>query len=201
MKSDVNFFHDGLKPKVELLTLAFCIIVWSFAIGILVTVYQDYQSELAQYKIEKTNAEQQVDVAKQAYDMLVASQVTEDEDPLLVATAERLTNDLTYYQNLNAEITGDDIVASTDFSALMVALAEYHHPDISLSHIYFTDTELTLEGVTNSAAAIPLWLEGLGQSDVFNGRRFSHTRLFENKHNELNFKVSSGAIFSRQEGQ
>lgn len=79
------------------------------------------------------------------------------------------------------------------FLVLLSGLSEYHRPGLWLTRIRLRDggRDLLLEGETAEQELLPLYLDGLGRSPAFAGRRFARLDLAREPGQALHFQLSS----------
>lgn len=191
MKYDINFYSDELKPKTQLFNLAFCIIIVVLTLASVFTVGDHYATELRSKQQSLAVKQGQLNGLQDQLKALQTGQTAIKQDAQQVANYDTLSNKLEFYQQLNQELKGQPSNQQQSFSSLMLALAEYHEPTISLSSIRVDNGQVRFEGATDDSASVPAWLASLSQSQWFSAREFSQTRIYRDKDDQLQFVIGS----------
>ncbi len=191
MKHDINFYSENLRPKTQLFNLAFCIIIITLALASVFTVGSNYDTQLRSKQQSVAVKQGQLKALQDELKALQTGQVLIKQDAQQLANYDTLSKKLEFYQQLNQELKGQSGNQQQNFSTLMLALAEYHEPTISLSSIRVDNGQVRFEGATDNSASVPAWLASLSQSQWFSAREFSQTRIYRDKDGQLQFVIGS----------
>ncbi len=191
MKYRVNLFPEELKPKLDLVTLNFVIVLWVLGIGIVVFLSQYYQSVYSdtEHRTQTTQVEY-----KNKKAMLVTLTKARDnraQDPKLVELVNRLQGEERDKYLLLSELQGRERLKNQGFSMLMEDLAKQHVSEIWLTRININERIIRIEGGSLDSVQVPIWVSKLRNSEYFAGRNFAGARMFRNDNDELNFVLSS----------
>ncbi|WP_199610744.1 PilN domain-containing protein [Flocculibacter collagenilyticus] len=181
----INLYTKALHPDRSYLTLPKLLLTASL---VLVFVFS-----LSGYLMwENSIKEQRLDVLIEKVDVLTDDiELTQQQlavkqpDPFLLQQKQKLNQSLATRQNLLTHLKQYQQHITFSYATVMTELAKYHHPDIWLTHFSFNQhQQISLTGLSVSTAAIPAWLEGLGQSSYFSGRSFSQV-LIQQQNNDI----------------
>ncbi len=191
MKSTINLYSDDLKPRLEVLTLPFVMVVWLIVSVLVVSiaVFMGIKQEQAEQRFAQVN-EQKMMLEGQLRGMSEALSERKPDDKLLadIVRAELLLRD---NSALLSRLNDKSRLASHDYPALMENLASAHHQNVWLKRILVEGEHVYLQGSALGAAAIPEWIEQLSATPFFEGVEFEQASFTEQDNNAVDFMLGA----------
>lgn len=194
MKYRVNLFPQELKPKLNLLTVGFVVLMWVLSGVILFAVSESYKAKYDDMQVQTRDTQQEYNQKTTTLKTYTEARDNRAQDPELVAEVEKLRGEARDKQLLLDELRGREQLKNQGFSLLMDDLAKSHVENIWLNRINIEEKKIRIEGATLESAAVPLWVSQLRESTYFSGRSFAGARMFRDDQDELNFVISSDLI-------
>lgn len=191
MKYRVNLFPQELKPRLELVTFGFTLVVWLLCIIFVGLVTYFYQSSYSEIQQNTRKVQQQHNSQKSLLDTLTAARDKRVQDPKLLAQVDKLQGELRAKQLLLNELQGREQLKNQGFSLLMKDLAEQHIQEIWLTRININERLIRVEGGSVDSSKVPFWVSRLKNTEYFEGRDFAGARMYRNDADELFFVLSS----------
>lgn len=173
MKTRINLYLEELKPKREFLVLKNVVLSW----GALIFVLTCSASVLGYfyYSSKQQVSTLQVQLDKTKYDLTQAQQALErkqDKTPLLRRIDIKKQEVLEKKRLLGVMETKTE-QAQFDYAQVMIDLAKNRHSELWLTQFKFIGDNITLAGQATHGSAIPIWLNGLKNTDYFSAKTFS----------------------------
>jgi hypothetical protein len=179
--------RQGPRPKQMILGWGLL-----FAVFIVHAAWQAWQLQQATTLASATQRDAQALQAELS--QATASFQQPQLDPLLPTQLAQQEQSNLQLQRLVAHLQLLSQQQSAGFVAPLAALSERHPPTgLWLSEIALRDggSRLSLQGFSQDQQLLPLYLQSLGVSPVFQGRAFSHFELQRNAAGLLGFRLSS----------
>lgn len=191
MKYRINLFPDELKPKLDLFTLNFVLVLWLVAgLGVLAFTHYAQQvyieTQASTQKIQQEHAKR-----KAMFDTLKQARDTRAQDPALLAQQKKLAGEERAKSLLLDELQGRQRLKNRGFSMLMRDLSKQHIKEIWLTQIAIEENKVRIEGGATDSSKVPFWVSKLRESEYFSGRHFAGARMYRNDDDELTFVLSS----------
>ncbi|WP_371376613.1 PilN domain-containing protein [Thalassotalea aquiviva] len=190
-KLRVNLLVAELVETQSWLSLKNVVLTWLAVFAMLLLGHLWLEQQLAlkleeyqELTVSKGDLEHQIQQAQNQLDQAAGS---EAEIELLNILKSQVKTKTRFYQQLELQLQK----TQQGFSKVMNELANFHHPEISLSTIRVNNLNIELIGEAKEANSVPLWLSGFEQSDYMKKQRFQHFTLVENEQGQTQFKVSS----------
>lgn len=194
MKYRVNLFPEELKPKLQLFTAGFVILMWLLSGVVLFAISQSYQREFAEMKVATRDIQQKYTEQTKMLKMLTNARDTRAQDPALLAQVQKLQNEARDKGLLLEELRGREQLKNQGFSMLMEDLALNHVDGVWLTRISINEQKIRMEGATIESSKVPFWVSQLRDSNYFTGRSFAGARMFRDDEDNLNFVISSELV-------
>lgn len=191
MKYRVNLFPNEIKPKLDLVTLNFVVVVWVLAIGGVGLLSQYYQSVYVDTEHRTQTTQQEYKNQKTLLDTLTEARDNRAQDSKLVELVKTMQGEERDKYLLLTELQGRERLKNQGFSLLMKDLAKQHISEIWLTRININERKIRIEGGSLESSKVPVWVSKLRYSEYFTGRNFAGARMFRNDFDELNFVISS----------
>lgn len=191
MKYRINLFPSELKPKLDLFTLNFVLVLWTTAgLGMLGFTHYSQQTyietQASTQKVQQEHAKR-----KTMFDTLKQARDTRAQDPALLAEQKKLAGEERAKALLLDELQGRERLKNQGFSMLMRDLSNQHIEQIWLTQISIQENKIRIEGGSVDSAKVPFWVNKLKQSEYFSGRDFAGARMYRNDDDDLTFVLSS----------
>jgi len=191
MKYRINLFPDELKPKLDLFTLNFVLVLWLVAgLGVLALMHYAQQvyieTQASTQKVQQEHAKR-----KTMFDTLKQARDTRAQDPGLLAEQKKLAGEERAKSLLLDELQGRERLKNQGFSMLMRDLSNQHIEEIWLTQISIEESKVRIEGGAIDSSKVPFWVSKLTQSEYFSGRHFAGARMYRNDDDDLTFVLSS----------
>jgi len=194
MKFRINLFPPELKPKLNLFTAGFVVLMWLFSAVVLFAVSDVYQRRYQAIQIATRDTQQQFDHKTSMLKMLKEAKESRAQDASLLAQVQKLQNEARDKNLLLDELRGREQLKNKGFSTLMVDLSSNHVDGVWLTRININEQKIRMEGATVESAKVPMWVSRLKDSEYFAGRSFAGARMFRDDTDNLNFVISSELI-------
>ena len=194
MKYRVNLFPQELKPKLNLFTASFVILMWLLSGVILFAVSETYRQEYLATQRATQDIQQKYSQQQSMLNMLTQARDNRAQDPNLLADVQRLQNEVRDKSLLLDELRGREQLKNQGFSTLMEDLSNSHVDGVWLTRININESKIRMEGATIESAKVPFWVSRLKDSDYFAGRSFAGARMFRDDTDNLNFVISSELV-------
>lgn len=191
MKYRINLFPDELKPKLDLFTLNFVMVLWLVAgLGVLAVTHYSQQiyieTQASTQKVQQEHAKR-----KTMFDTLKQARDTRAQDPGLLAKQKKLSGEERAKSLLLDELQGRERLKNQGFSMLMRDLSNRHITEIWLTQISIEESRVRIEGGSTDSSKVPFWVSRLRESEYFSGRNFAGARMYRNDEDDLTFVISS----------
>jgi hypothetical protein len=192
-KNSINLLQADLLPKQALVTLPRVVMVWSFALLLMLS-----WSFVNDHQVTKLNAEKlALTKIKTNQNNLLAELKdkikTNGADSKVIEELAMLKGFLKNKKVLLGELTDPTHTSAAGFASSMTELSLMHHKDISLQHVNITYQDLTFSGLARTPEAVPAWLAKFETSKFLSGKSFINFSLNENEQKLTEFLVSSKA--------
>ncbi|WDD98193.1 PilN domain-containing protein [Thalassomonas actiniarum] len=200
IKTAINLLQPELLPPKALLTLNRVLALWTVVLLLMLSWWYSSDYSLTQVKAEVGQLNSQKNKQTKLLEKLEQDITRHKPDPLLLAKLETMKLIVANKQGLHGQLTDASGSYVAGFSGAMTELAKFHSADISLEHISIAGKQISFEGSTRSAQAVPQWLANFEQSSVLSGQVFSDFSLAQDPDQEqhLKFKVSTSATIAAQ---
>ncbi|SFR47112.1 hypothetical protein SAMN04488070_1372 [Pseudidiomarina maritima] len=192
MKKIANLYVPELQPKRETLTFKRVAITIAavLVVGVLASITLNFWAN------QQTIATQRMAHSlSQAQQQLVAKQNelrTAMNDPQVAQQIETVELEFAQRQRLLQQMRGVTQTANASFADVLVDLARADTDAIWLNRILITNGQLTLQGKTADASALPLWLASFSDYETLSGRQFGVFELRDvDTRGVLDFTVGS----------
>ena len=190
MKTRINLYLDELKPKKEYLTLNNVAFSWLALIVVLVAVSGFLMFLESSSKQQVAQLQATLDVTKkQLQQTQEALQRKQDKSPLM-RRIDKQKQELSQKQRLLFIMEDKSEQAEFDYAEVMTDLAANGHGDVWLTAFHFVGHDITISGAATHGSAIPVWLNGLKDSDYFVDKAFSLLE-FNNQEGGVSFQVAT----------
>ena len=198
MKNRINLYQQKFKPKVELLSLNFSVMLW--IVTLIVMLSAGYGAVNLQQKAEQQAllAAQSVSDKTAVLNVLIKGRDNKTQSPTLMKELEQSQKQLNIKKTIVTELANREEQKSRGFSALMVDLASNHQPDLWLTEISLDDAKIHIKGGASDSTALPVWVSNLSSAQYFVGKEFSTARLFRDENEQLQFVLSSEIAEAQQ---
>lgn len=192
-KHTINLLSADLLPEQPLVTLSRVVGVW---VAVLVTMLA--ASSFTGYHVDNLHSENRLLEAKheqlQVQSDSLREQITNrSTDPELETELAVLKLIMRNKQALYTQLTDKNRTYVSGFADSMTELANFHHKDISLTHVVIKPEHMQFSGLAKTPEAVPIWLSGFEQSKLLAGQQFKHLRMSENDDAITTFTISSDA--------
>lgn len=194
MKYRVNLFPDELKPKLNLFTAGFVLLMWLFSGVLLFGISEHYRYKYQDIQIATRDTQQQYNQQNSMLKMLTEARDNRAQDPALLAEVQKLQNEAREKGLLLDELRGREQLKNQGFSMLMSDLSSSHIDGVWLTRISIAEQKIRMEGATNESSKVPQWVSRLRNSEYFTGRSFAGARMFRDEADNLNFVISSDLV-------
>lgn len=194
MKYRVNLFPDELKPKLNLFTAGFVILMWLFSGVVLFAISQHYHQKYKEIQTATQDTQQQYNQQNSMLKMLSEARDNRAQDEALLAEVQKLQNEARDKGLLLNELRGREQLKNQGFSTLMDDLSTSHVEGLWLTRISIAEQKIRMEGATMESAKVPQWVSRLRDSQYFSGRSFAGARMFRDDDDNLNFVISSELV-------
>lgn len=194
MKNRINLFPEELKPKLNLFTAGFVILMWLLSGVVLFAVSQSYQNKFRDIQIATQDTQQLYNQQNSMLTMLTQARDTRAQDPALLAEVQKLQKEARDKGLLLEELKGREQLKNQGFSMLMDDLSTSHVEGVWLTRISIAEQRIRMEGATLESSKVPQWVSKLRDSDYFSGRSFAGARMFRDDEDNLNFVISSSLV-------
>jgi len=198
----VNLYTDAFRPQKVVLSLEQIILIAISSIVIVIISTLFLNASLA--KSEKRIQKEQVRVEKLTSQLAILEEKAKllRQDDSLMAANQRLSATLSARREMIKVL--DSVVVKDDegFSNILLSLARQKTEGLWLTSIEVggSGKNMTIEGTTLNANAVPGYLQNLRKEDGFVGRTFTLFNLDANpdKSNQLDFSLRSQASQSNE---
>jgi len=194
VKYRVNLFPEELKPKLNLFTAGFVLLMWLLSGVVLFAMSEHYHQEYRDMQVATRDIQQKYNQQTKMLKMLTDARDTRAQDPALVAQVQKLQNEARDKGLLLEELRGREQLKNQGFSMLMEDLALNHVDGVWLTRISIQEQKIRMEGATIDSAKVPFWVSQLRDSNYFTGRSFAGARMFRDDQDNLNFVISSDLV-------
>ncbi|AWL10780.1 hypothetical protein HMF8227_00272 [Saliniradius amylolyticus] len=191
MKYRVNLYPNDLKPKVELYTLQFALVLLGFCLLLVVAGSLLVQARTEHWQEQAQQASREV----QQFQKILAKQrqeLQQGPSPELVDQVRRMQEQAREQRLLLRQLDTLEGQQNLGLAGLMEDLAAADHPQLWLSRISVSGSDLYLQGQLSRASALPEWLEQLAQQPSLQGRDFTDARLYQQQEKGLHFVLNTG---------
>lgn len=192
MKQIANLYVFELRPKHE--TLTFKRVMIAVAAVLVVGIFSSVAMTLWANHSE-INTQRMAHNLSQAQQQLVAKQNelrTAMNDPKVTQQIEQVEVELAQRQRLLQQMKSVTQTQEASFALVLEELARADIEAIWLQRILIANGQLTLQGKTADASALPLWLASFSNYDTLSGRQFGVFELRdEDATGVLDFTVGS----------
>lgn len=200
IKTGINLLQPELLPPIALVTLNRVLALWLSILLLMLAWWYSSDYSLTKVKAEVGQLSAQKTKQTKLLEQLEQDMARHKPDPLLLARLESMKLIIANKNALHGQLTDVSGSYVAGFSVAMTELAKFHSADISLEHINIAGKQISFEGMTRSAQAVPQWLANFEQSNVLSGQVFSDFSLEQDPDQELllRFKVSSSGTMTAQ---
>ncbi len=200
MKRRVNLFAPSLLPERARLTLPrlalTCVAVVGLAVALGVTLH-----------LQARGLDQQLLAAREAQTaqsaelaQLAAKARAHQPRPELVAKVEQARKQLESFQRLVTVLDQDELLTHPGFSKLMADLSTSADNQVWLERFQLARDQVLLSGQARRAAAVPAWLDKLGQQPSLQGRAVSQLSITGEAGKPVHFVAAHG-LAQQEEAQ
>lgn len=192
MKQIANLYVIELQPEQETLTFKRVMIAVAavLVIGVFSSVGMTFWANQAE-----VNTQRMAHSLSQAQQRLIAKQNelrTAMNNPEIAQRIEQIELDLAQRQRLLQQMQSVTQTQDASFAQVLEELARADTDAIWLQRILIANGQLTLQGKTANASALPLWLASFSDYDTLSGRQFGVFELRdEDATGVLDFTVGS----------
>lgn len=194
MKYRVNLFPEELKPKLNLFTAGFVLLMWLLSGVVLFAMSEHYRYKYQEIQIATRDTQQKYNQQNGMLKMLTAARDKRAQDPALLAEVQKLQNEARDKRLLLDELRGREQLKNQGFSMLMSDLSSSHVEGVWLTRISIAEQKIRMEGATIESSKVPKWVSKLRESEYFTGRSFAGARMFRDESDNLNFVISSDLV-------
>ncbi|WDE10960.1 PilN domain-containing protein [Thalassomonas haliotis] len=200
MKTGINLLQPELLPPTALVTLNRVLVLWLAILLLMLAWWYSSDHNLIQVKAEVGQLNAEKNKKTKLLEKLEQDITGHKPDALLLARLDTMKLIVANKKALHGQLTDVSGSYVTGFAGAMTELAKFHSADISLEHISIAGKQISFEGLTRSARAVPLWLANFEQSSVLSGQVFSDFSLAQDLEQEqhLRFKVSTSGTMAAQ---
>lgn len=198
MKYRVNLFPEELKPKLQLFTAGFVLLMWLFSGVLLFAISEHYHQEFRDMQVATRDIQQKHNQQTKMLKMYTSARDKREQDPELLAQVNALRIEARDKGLLLEELRGREQLKNQGFSTLMEDLAATHVEGVWLTRISIQEQKIRMEGATVESSKVPFWISRLKSSDYFAGRSFAGARMFRDDEDNLNFVISSELSIAAQ---
>lgn len=192
MKQIANLYVLELRPKHE--TLTFKRVMTAVAAVLVLGVFGSVAMTLWANQTEN-NTQRMAHNLSQSQQQLIAKQAelrAAMNDAKVAQQIEQIELDLAQRQRLLQQMQNVTQTQAASFADVLDDLARADTDAIWLHRILISNGQLTLQGKTASASALPLWLASFSDYDTLSGRQFGVFELRDvNTSGVLDFTVGS----------
>ncbi|MDX1452181.1 MAG: hypothetical protein R3183_06450 [Oleiphilaceae bacterium] len=191
----VNLYTEEFQPRKVKLPLEQIILLTVVTAIILAGVSVLLNQSLANLQQDVQERQQQADTMRQRVSVMESKAATLVRDESLVLANERLAQQLAARRQMIEVL--DKVVVKDDagYSATLIALARQRVEGLWLTRILLgaAGKNMTLEGATTKADAVPQYLQNLREETSFIGRTFTLFDLnaSDTKSGALSFRLRS----------
>jgi len=198
----VNLYTDAFRPQKVVLSLEqiLLIVVCSIVIVVIATLFLNASLAKSEQRIQQE--QMRVDKLTSQVAILEEKAKLLRQDDSLMAANQRLSAKLTARRQMIDVL--DSVVVKDDegFSNILLSLARQKTEGLWLTSIYVgaSGKNMTIEGTTLNANAVPAYLQNLRKEDGFIGRTFTLFNLDADpdKPSRLDFSLRSQASQSNE---
>ena len=192
MKQIANLYVLELQPKHE--TLTFKRVMIAVAAVLVIGIFSSVAMTLWANQTE-VDTQRMAHSLSQAQQQLIAKQNelrAAMSDPKVAKQIEQIELDLAQRQRLLQQMQSVTQTQEASFAQVLEELARADTDAIWLQRILIANGQLTLQGRTADASALPLWLASFSNYDTLSGRQFGVFELRdEDATGVLDFTVGS----------
>ncbi|MBY6187275.1 PilN domain-containing protein [Marinobacter hydrocarbonoclasticus] len=194
MKRRVNLYSPSLLPKRDRLTLPRLLLACAAVVvlSVLTAMLLRYQASTLDQQLAEAQAEQNRVSAElsQVTALLRAHQPRPD----LVAQVEQARQRLEGFRRLADVLDRDELLTEPGFSSLMADLATSADNQVWLERFQLARDQVLLSGQARRAAAVPAWLDKLGQQPSLQGRAVSQLSIQGEAGKPVRFTAGHGLV-------
>jgi Tfp pilus assembly protein PilN len=198
----INLYTEAFRPQKVVLSLAQILLITSCTIIVVVVATLFLNANLA--KLEKRSQHEKLRIDKLSSQLVILEEKAKllRQDDSLMAANQRLSKKLSARRQMIEML--DSVVVKDDegFSNILLSLARQKTEGLWLTNIQLgaSGKNMTIEGTTLNANAVPAYLQNLRQENGFIGRAFTLFNLDANpgKPNRLDFSLRSQASQSNE---
>jgi Tfp pilus assembly protein PilN len=198
----INLYTEAFRPQKVVLSLAQILLITSCTIIVVVVATLFLNANLA--KLEKRSQHEKLRIDKLSSQLVILEEKAKllRQDDSLMAANQRLSKKLGARRQMIEML--DSVVVKDDegFSNILLSLARQKTEGLWLTNIQLgaSGKNMTIEGTTLNANAVPAYLQNLRQENGFIGRAFTLFNLDADpgKPNRLDFSLRSHASQSNE---
>ncbi|MFT5719140.1 MAG: Tfp pilus assembly protein PilN [Oleiphilaceae bacterium] len=198
----INLYTEAFRPQKVVLSLAQILLITSCTIIVVVVATLFLNANLA--KLEKRSQHEKLRIDKLSSQLVILEEKAKllRQDDSLMAANQRLSKKLSARRQMIEML--DSVVVKDDegFSNILLSLARQKTEGLWLTNIQLgaSGKNMTIEGTTLNANAVPAYLQNLRQENGFIGRAFTLFNLDADpgKPNRLDFSLRSQASQSNE---
>ncbi|MFT6122482.1 MAG: Tfp pilus assembly protein PilN [Oleiphilaceae bacterium] len=198
----INLYTEAFRPQKVVLSLAQILLITSCTIIVVVVATLFLNANLA--KLEKRSQHEKLRIDKLSSQLVILEEKAKllRQDDSLMAANQRLSKKLGARRQMIEML--DSVVVKDDegFSNILLSLARQKTEGLWLTNIQLgaSGKNMTIEGTTLNANAVPAYLQNLRQENGFIGRAFTLFNLDADpgKPNRLDFSLRSQASQSNE---
>ncbi|MDX1706312.1 PilN domain-containing protein [Pseudidiomarina sp.] len=191
MKRLANLYLAELQPSRERLTLNLLAAVCGGLILLLVVLALSGNYLVAQQEAQARQASRQMNELQQQLENRTQQLAVALKDPALENKISRLEQQVAQQQRLLQQMLQLISLTESSFASLMRDVARVDNEELWLQRIIIDNGQLTLQGRTLEAGALPSWLASFAAYDTLRGRQFAVFELRDEAAGALEFTVGS----------
>jgi Tfp pilus assembly protein PilN len=171
----INLYTEAFRPQKVVLSLAQILLITSCTIIVVVVATLFLNANLA--KLEKRSQHEKLRIDKLSSQLVILEEKAKllRQDDSLMAANQRLSKKLGARRQMIEML--DSVVVKDDegFSNILLSLARQKTEGLWLTNIQLgaSGKNMTIEGTTLNANAVPAYLQNLRQENGFIGRAFT----------------------------
>lgn len=190
MKSQINLYHKEFHPVFEVYTgqnlviaSVFCALLVGVATGVAHYFKATAQSDLTRVQSSLNRVEREVEELRMELQ-------ARTHNPVLKAKLASATQNVETQQVLVSQIQSLSGLKNKSFSGLFDAFASNNKSNLWLTSFTVNENDLTIKGELSQPSALPSWINGLTNTQYFNGQEFSDA-IVERNQSALAFELTS----------
>lgn len=173
MKSRINFYHKGMRPRRDPVPLKSVLATWCMVTLLVLIVWGGYAYN--EFNQQQLINDKQATLQVLGNQLSKTKKVLEEKQNkvLLIKELKTIEQEIAHKQQVFSYLTKASELTSTDYAQVMKDLAQFHQPSVWLTEFSLQGAKVTIKGQTLHSDQLPIWLSSLKQSRYFSGKAFS----------------------------